>query len=89
VLTSLMVTTLGILVKAENGEKESPLASSLYTTLHGLCKHAKIGPCVKKVTSCSKKVARLSVPEGHIVITDLAMQWPRDDYYSGIQATSS
>ena len=30
---------LGILDKAENGEKVNPSHEPLYTTLHGLCKH--------------------------------------------------
>jgi hypothetical protein len=89
VLLSLMVNQLGILVKAENGVKESPLTKLLYTTLHGLCKHAKVGPCSKKVTYVKEKVTCSLVSEGHIIIMDLAMQWPCDDYYSGIQATRS
>jgi hypothetical protein len=50
VLTSLVDNVLGILIKAENGEKGVPTHKLLYTTLHGLCKHAKVGPCGKKVT---------------------------------------
>ena len=34
---------LGILNKAENGEKVNPSRKSLYTTLHSLCKHNGTG----------------------------------------------
>ena len=34
---------LDILDKAENGEKVNPSCKSLYTTLHGLCKHNGTG----------------------------------------------
>ena len=39
---------LGILDKAENGEKVNPSQKPLYTTLHGLCKHNGTGHgCLK------------------------------------------
>ena len=34
---------LGILNKAENGEKVNPSRKPLYTTLHSLCKHNETG----------------------------------------------
>ena len=45
VLTKTYDNILGILDKAENGEKVNPSCKPLYTTLHSLCKHKWDWPC--------------------------------------------